>query len=494
MNRKVATYELCDSCLNIRPVMNNGSLGMSIEQILDSPGYRNNPISHIMMNLSVLFYLKVNGGCPSCIDLMEDVNGPDMTRNANEMAALETSKKAEQEKAEKERQEKAEKERKERVEKEKAEIEEIKQRYEQEISSNPNAEVYKKRGYDFIAHGMADEGNQVFLNYAIADFTEALRLNPNDTDAYLGRAGVYSQKKDFDRAIADYDQAIRIDPHNAEAYAFRGGIYFQKGKNNQALPDFNEAIRLNPKCKNAYTFRGGMYFGQAVHNKKNADYDKAVEDIDKAIADIEKALELEPNDTAATYLLEKVRKEKEVLDRICRERQEQYDRLVQEMNKASTEKEYQDLAQKFQKMNGYKDTAELASKCDKQYQELRKKREHAEKIKKSVRKTGRVFAVLLAVFSLIMIIIANSVALEPMMSIVDFIFLAVVLIVPFLVIFLCIGWVKKSICLGLSVYLVIFILIAYYSEFPTNPEIPYFVVMCISYTLSCVVAMVFPKG
>lgn len=219
-----------------------------------------------------------------------------------------------------------------------AEIEKI---FEQEISSNPNnAEVYIKRGYAFATHSMADGENQIFFDEAIADFTKAIKIDPKATDAYLRRAGLYSQKNDHDPAIADYNQVLRIDPNNAEAYAFRGGLYSQKGKYDQASADFNEALRLNPQCKYAYTFRGIMYFTQGVYKKENADYDNADADVDKAITDIEKAVRLEPGDAAAADLLKKVRNEKAVIDRMRQERherQERYDRLVQEKNKSSME-------------------------------------------------------------------------------------------------------------------------------------------------------------
>ena len=278
---------------------------------------------------------------------------------------------------------------KENTEKEKAEIEKIQQMFEQEISSNPNsAEVYIKRGYVFAANSL-DEGNQIFLDHAIADFTKAINLDPNAVDAYSSRAGLYSQNGDHDRAIADYDHMIQIDPNNAEAYAFRGAVYSQEGKYDQALADFNRAIRLNPKCKNAYAFRGMMYFEYEALKKENADYDKAVASVDKAIADIEAALKLDPGDAAAAAILKKVRNEKEVVGRMRRERQEQYDRLVQEMNKVLTEEEYRDFAQQLKAMKGYKNSVELANKCDNRYQELRKEREAREAEERAIEKKAR---------------------------------------------------------------------------------------------------------
>jgi len=57
-----------------------------------------------------------------------------------------------------------------------------------------------------------------------------------------------------------------------------------------------------------------------------------------------------------------------------RERQEKYGRMVQENDKASTEKEYLKLTQELRSMNGYKNTTELANKCDTQYRILKYER------------------------------------------------------------------------------------------------------------------------
>jgi len=277
---------------------------------------------------------------------------------------------------------------KESAEEEKAEIEKIKQSYEQEIRSNPNnAEVYIRRGDYFIARGFANGESQAFFNQAIADFTQAIKIAPNAKDAYLHRAELYSQIKDFDHAFTDFNQVIRIDPNNAEAYTFRAGVYTQQGKYDQALTDCNEAIRIDPKFPNAYSFRGSTYFAKSVQNKENKDYDNAVAYLDKAIADAEEALRLD-SDNMANYLIKDLRNEKPIVERMRRERQEQYDSLVQKTNNASTENEFQDLTQQLREMRGFKDTAELAKKCDNRYQELKNEREckEAEQERKKKRK------------------------------------------------------------------------------------------------------------
>jgi tetratricopeptide (TPR) repeat protein len=59
-------------------------------------------------------------------------------------------------------------------------------------------------------------------NHAITDFTEALRLDPNEPQAFFKRAWTNFRNGEFDKAIADYNAAIDLEPSRACAYAIRG--------------------------------------------------------------------------------------------------------------------------------------------------------------------------------------------------------------------------------------------------------------------------------
>jgi len=76
---------------------------------------------------------------------------------------------------------------------------------------------------------------------AIADCTDAIRLDPNYIAAYNNRGAEYQDKKDYDRAIADYNEAIRLDPNYAGAYDNRGIAYRTKSDYDRV-----EATRLHP--------------------------------------------------------------------------------------------------------------------------------------------------------------------------------------------------------------------------------------------------------
>jgi tetratricopeptide (TPR) repeat protein len=82
---------------------------------------------------------------------------------------------------------------------------------------------------------------------------------------------------DYDKALADFNQAIQLDPKVAVAYNIRGAVYFHKGAYDRAFADFNQAIQLDPTYVFAYNNRGNVYLHKGDYDKAIADYDKAIQ-------------------------------------------------------------------------------------------------------------------------------------------------------------------------------------------------------------------------
>ena len=91
---------------------------------------------------------------------------------------------------------------------------------------------------------------------AIADYSEAIRLNPKDAVAFNNRGNLWKDKRDLDRAFADYNEAIRLNPKYSMAYNNRGLAWNAKRDLDRAISDYDEAIRLDPKYAPAYNNRG----------------------------------------------------------------------------------------------------------------------------------------------------------------------------------------------------------------------------------------------
>src|SRR5262249_39566308 len=89
----------------------------------------------------------------------------------------------------------------------------------------------------------------------VADLTDAIRLDPTNTDFWVARARSWSSQGRHEQAMADYDAAIRLRPRDAGLYVARGDEWRRHLKLDSALDDYNLAIRLAPHDIHAYICR-----------------------------------------------------------------------------------------------------------------------------------------------------------------------------------------------------------------------------------------------
>ena len=111
---------------------------------------------------------------------------------------------------------------------------------------------------------------------AIADFSEAIRLDPKNTTAYAGRAASHLRKGNLDRGLADLNEGRRIDPKHVGIHNVFGIYYTLKGDYDRALVELNEALRLSPQYQFAYIHRGETYEHKGELNKALADFRTAL--------------------------------------------------------------------------------------------------------------------------------------------------------------------------------------------------------------------------
>lgn len=147
------------------------------------------------------------------------------------------------------------------------------------LSPEQSARIYNNRGGINYLRGLVDR--------AIADVTQALRLDPSLASAHHIRGVAYYNKGLTERAIDEFDEAIRLNPSHAGAFSNRGGAYVEMGLIDQAIEDLDEAIRLNPSHAGAYRNRGGAYRDKGL--------------IDRAIEDHTEAIRLDPANSDGYY-------------------------------------------------------------------------------------------------------------------------------------------------------------------------------------------------
>jgi tetratricopeptide (TPR) repeat protein len=173
----------------------------------------------------------------------------------------------------------------------------------QNLSNALAAIAYNNRGIAYDDKGDHDR--------AMADYNQAIRLDPKDASHYFNRGNAYQDKNDNQRAIADYTKAIALDPKLIQAYFKRGMSYESVDNYDVAITDLTKAIELRPEVAVTYIGRANAY------DQKN--------DYDHAIADYTKAIELDPNDSDTFRFRGNVYKEKH-----------DYNRAIADFNKAIT--------------------------------------------------------------------------------------------------------------------------------------------------------------
>jgi serine/threonine protein kinase len=157
--------------------------------------------------------------------------------------------------------------------------------YTQAINLNPkHALAYNSRGD--VREKIGDKKG------AIADFTMAIKVEPKFAAAYLNRCLTRSNTGDHKGAIADCTYAIKLNPNQVQAYLNRSLVNFRLGNYQKAIEDSNIAIQINSGGRN-------FNLGEAYHNRAIARM--ALGDRQGAMEDFNQALRANPKDAGAYY-------------------------------------------------------------------------------------------------------------------------------------------------------------------------------------------------
>ena len=221
------------------------------------------------------------------------------------------------------------------------------------LPHNITAQAHQTSDLQMTAEDYFARGVTKILDFkgAIADFTQAIRLNPNLSKAYYYRGLAYSSLGDDSSAVRDFVgslhsvdepgvekdivtlEVLRLTPHSAEEYYKRGLTRYDLSDIKGALRDINQAVRLNSRFPDAYYSRAliqwdikSMSQGSQTDDRRRdlrqlKDYTQAIQlnskfadayfyrgyshlQLDKkraAIQDWSRSIQLNPKDAIAYY-------------------------------------------------------------------------------------------------------------------------------------------------------------------------------------------------
>lgn len=137
-----------------------------------------------------------------------------------------------------------------------------------------------KKDVDYTSFAHTTRGD-VYLHLgdtikALSDYTEAIRLKPNETQPYEDRAQIYYEQGDYARSNADYRKMIELKPGDVMGYMGIGRNANAQKQWEEAIKQFDYVVKLDNNYSSAYSFRAESNIGL---NK----YSEAIDDIIAAL-------------------------------------------------------------------------------------------------------------------------------------------------------------------------------------------------------------------
>lgn len=100
------------------------------------------------------------------------------------------------------------------------------------------------------------------------------QAQPDNLEAWILLASVYSKQRDFRNAVTAYTKIIELDPKNAGAYLGLGDVQVRLQKPLEAAPNLEKALALDPEKKEALMFLGNAYQDAREWSKAADAYEK----------------------------------------------------------------------------------------------------------------------------------------------------------------------------------------------------------------------------
>ena len=140
------------------------------------------------------------------------------------------------------------------------------------------ADPYFSRGTAYLMQAFdKDESHKhQSLTSALENYDAFIDLNKTSPAAYFDRGEVKMELHDYKGAIADFSKAISLDPDDYDAHTMKAICNYHYGYTEQALKEFDAITRMNPEYVNAHFNKGIVLIDLAR-------YEEAIEEFDQVV-------------------------------------------------------------------------------------------------------------------------------------------------------------------------------------------------------------------
>ena len=142
--------------------------------------------------------------------------------------------------------------------------------------------------YDTLGTAYSETGQ---FQEAIAQYTQALQINPgfmpaksNMAGCYNNQGAKYAKAGQLEKAIEAYNQALRLAPDMEEAKKNISGAYWNRavelskaGRDKEAIEAYKQLLAREPDNKDAYNNIGAVYFRTGQYKEAAAAFKSALD-------------------------------------------------------------------------------------------------------------------------------------------------------------------------------------------------------------------------
>lgn len=124
------------------------------------------------------------------------------------------------------------------------------------------------------AYIFADTKN---ISEALNLLEQAIKLEPNNPDAYIARGDAYLEQNDGTKAVENYEKAAALDPNSVIATLRQGQLYNRAKNYNLALDFYKKAGDIDSTYAPAYREKAEIYFRAGQFKNATANYKRYLE-------------------------------------------------------------------------------------------------------------------------------------------------------------------------------------------------------------------------